>query len=112
MRRLLQARPLLRLAGEGGGGRPRLQVGERHQNPGGAAGAAGVSCPATPSSDRARGHTVGRRRQAISVFAGSGADKMMIVGEQGLAGCSFGLDLSYAAAYLLSVICLFPKIGT
>jgi len=45
-------------------------------------------------------------------FAGSGADETAIVGEQGLAGCSFGLVLSYAAAYLLSVICLFPQIGT
>ena len=71
MRRLLQARPLLRLAGEGGGGRPRLQVGERHQNPGGVAGAAGPSCPAAPSSPRARGRTVGRRRQAVSVSRGA-----------------------------------------
>jgi len=45
-------------------------------------------------------------------FAGSGADETTIVGEQGLVGCSFGLVLSYAAAYLLSVICLFTQIGT
>ena len=45
-------------------------------------------------------------------FAGSGADETTIVGEQGLVGCSFGLVLSYAAVYLLSVIYLFPQIGT
>ena len=51
--------------------RRRLQVAARHQNLGGVAGVASVSCPATPSSDRARGHTVGRRRQAVSVSRGA-----------------------------------------